>query len=136
MGFDDLLHERSLRILPAEQVEDTSQVTQLNIELNEASNIHFSFLHVNPRVHPLKIKKNGEPGVLLRVHFELLILEELLGVVCDLLGDHGFAIGVVRLVEDGFEDVLIREVVVLAVRGAVFEIGELKILGDDPGEGA
>ena len=57
-------------------------------------------------------------------------------MVCDLLGDHGFAIGVVRLVEDGFEDVLIREVVVLAVRGAVFEIGELKILGDDPGEGA
>lgn len=57
-------------------------------------------------------------------------------MVCDLLGDHGLAIGGVRLVKDGSKDVLIRKAVVLAVRGAVFEIWELEVFGGDPWEGA
>lgn len=59
LRLDDLLHQGGLRVLPAQQVEYTGQITQLNIELYEASNIHLSFLHVYPGIHPLEIEKHG-----------------------------------------------------------------------------
>lgn len=56
LRFDDLLHQGGLCILSAEQVEDTGEITQLNVELDEASNIDLSLLHINSGVHPLKIE--------------------------------------------------------------------------------
>lgn len=57
-------------------------------------------------------------------------------MVCDFFSDHRSAVGVVGLIEDSLNNVLIRQVVVLTIGGSIFEIRELKILGDDPGEGA
>lgn len=38
-GLDDLLHERSARLLTAEEVADAGQVAIFDVQLDEASNV-------------------------------------------------------------------------------------------------
>lgn len=59
LGLDQLSHQLRTGTPPAEQVEDTRQITKLDVELDETSQVHIVLPRIHPRPHPLEIEQDG-----------------------------------------------------------------------------
>jgi hypothetical protein len=58
LGLDQLPHQLRTCTLPAEQVEDTRQIAELNVELGKTSHVHVVLPRIHSRPHPLEIEQD------------------------------------------------------------------------------
>lgn len=136
LGLEDLLHEIQPVGFLAEEVGDAGEVTKLDVELDERSEVACRLARVDLGLHPLVVEQHRKARGFLGVYGELVVSEEPFLVALDDLGDHALAVLLEGLREDGLDDSLVGRLGVGSVGGAEFQVGDVDVFGEDMGTGA
>jgi len=120
LGLDESGQKLDFGFSPAEQIKDSREVGKLDVELYEAGELSLLFFGVYPCAVGFEVEQNREPECLFLFEFEFVVLEQLVRAILYERDHIRFAILLKGLGENRHQDVIIRYILGVSVRVALF----------------